>query len=106
MCVCARTCMCVYSCVCVCMSVSMPVHLCVCVCICVCVYTCACAQAGEEDTSVPLCHSLPYSLEIGSLIEPGVRVAVSRPQVSLHLPPNMWVPEFELRSSCLCSKHS
>lgn len=59
--------------------------MCVCVmCECVCtIYACVCADIypwGQRASGSFVCHCLPYLLETGSLIEPEVRHAASKPQ--------------------------
>jgi hypothetical protein len=66
----------IYVCVCVCVSV------CVCVCVCVCECACPCELAcGDQrrKLDVLLCHSLSYTLEIGSLTKSGARLVASKP---------------------------
>jgi hypothetical protein len=40
-------------------------------------------QRPEEESGVPFCDSPSYSLEAASLIEPGARLAGSKPQPSI-----------------------
>jgi hypothetical protein len=127
LCVCMCVGMCIYACV--CSRVSLCV--CMCICMCMCLYACMCLwwmcgqvymfRGQRRMSGVLIHHSLPYSLETGSLTEHGARLAVWGPLTTLLFPPwqcwylQVWEATsgflhecqgLELRSSCLGSKHS
>ena len=68
---------------CLCIYVHMGRHMGVYV-ICSCMCTSACACRGQERT-LSVYHSPPYSFEMRSLIEPGVRLVTSKAQWASHL---------------------